>query len=104
MTKRTPEMLYRDSASEAQVRSTIMEDAHWKGWLVSYNPDSRKVKGDPGVPDLILARRGKIIAVELKSYAGRVRLGQRDWIDALGENVYLVKPATLDWFCREILT
>jgi hypothetical protein len=101
--KRTPEELYRDSSSEADIRATIMGEAPYLGWLVSYTPDSRKDQGDAGRPDLMLARRGRVVFVELKSARGTVRPAQKRWIDALGENVYLIRPSNLDWFLGVVL-
>lgn len=61
------------------------------------------LSGDRGVPDLLLARRGRLILAELKSERGRLGSGQREWLDALGEHGRLWRPA--DWDAiQELLT
>ena len=52
-------------------------------------------QGDPGLPDLILARDGRVILIELKAEGGKLTLDQRCWIAAGGANAYVFRPS--DW-------
>lgn len=52
-------------------------------------------EGDPGLPDLILARDGVVLLVELKSRNGRPTVDQTKWLKAAGDNGRLWSPN--DW-------
>jgi len=39
--------------------------------------------GDPGFPDYVCAKNGRVLFVELKSDKGRVSPNQRAWLDAI---------------------
>ncbi len=88
--------------SEAGLQRTILTVAAQNGWLAHHDRPSQNsrggwrtaVAGDPGFPDLVLARDGEVIIVELKSAHGRFEKGQREWIAALGARV--VRPADMD--------
>ena len=63
--------------------------------------------GAKGLPDLIMARRGRVIFAELKSTKGKVRPDQQMWLDELTarvpdvtHEVYTWRPA--DWQSGEI--
>jgi hypothetical protein len=56
------------------------------------------MQGDVGFPDLVLARGGRVVFMELKSQRGVVSAAQRRWIDALqgsGHEAFVVRPS--DW-------
>jgi hypothetical protein len=60
-------------------------------------------KGHAGLPDLILAREGVVLLVELKSEKGKVSLDQQAWIDAAHPFGYVWAPR--DWpEVEEVLT
>lgn len=59
-----------------------------RGWRTAY-------EGDSGLPDMILARAGRVLLVELKSTTGRPTVEQAAWLAAAGSNGYLWRPA--DW-------
>ncbi len=89
-------------ASEAGFMRTVIEYASLRNWLVFHDADSRK--NPAGLPDLILVRNGVLVAAELKSAKGRLRSGQRTWLEALGAvaeasngavKVFVWRPA--DW-------
>jgi len=66
------------------------------GWLVYHTFNSSK--SDPGFPDLVLVRDGRIVYAELKTEKGRLTKHQRDWLKALddaGQEVYVWRPS--DW-------
>lgn len=56
-------------------------------------------QGDAGLPDLILARDGRVILVELKTDTGKPSLDQKAWLTAAGLNGYLWSPK--DWAAIE---
>lgn len=78
--------------SEDAFQRWVIDVAHWYRWRVTH---FRKVKlpsgrwgtplqGDPGYPDLSLARAGVIILAELKTEKGKVEPDQALWLDAIG--------------------
>lgn len=96
--------------SEADLLQRTIDTARWHSWRVCHFRPARTaqgwrtpVTGDQGVPDLLLARRGVVIAAELKSELGRLGPGQRQWLDALGDHGRLWRPQ--DWpEIQELLT
>jgi hypothetical protein len=97
--------------SEREFQRAVMELATRLSWRVGHFHDSRRevrrrdgssrVVGDRaarGFPDLVLARAGRVLFVELKSEKGRVKPEQREWMEALGENagveVYCWRPSS----------
>lgn len=85
--------------SEADFQTTVLDYAHLRGWLVCHVRPARTtrgwrtpIEGDPGLPDLILARDGQVILAELKSRAGRATPQQRKWLEASGG--YLWSPVS----------
>lgn len=73
------------SVSETEFMHWVIDTAHRAGWLVYHVHDSRKQEWgtDPGFPDLVLARRSRVIFAELKDSRGRVMPDQRRWANAL---------------------
>lgn len=77
--------------TESQFQAQVVELARLRGWLVHHTRPalnrsgrwSTPITGDPGFPDLILARRGRVIIAELKSEQGRVSTAQRRWLTEL---------------------
>jgi len=92
--------------SEGDFQTRVMDYAKRMGWRrVHFRPAKQRGKwvtaytGDDGCPDLILARNGRVLLVELKAEDGRFRKGQREWLEAAGDNGKLWRPS--DW--NEIL-
>lgn len=82
--------------SEKAFQQTVMDLAHYEGWLVYHTHDSRRSAA--GFPDLVLVRHGKVIYAELKTMRGKLSPAQAIWRDALqaGDNHwYLWRPC--DW-------
>lgn len=75
---------HHDLISEEDFRKYVIEFAQLHGWRYLYIPDSRHNQGQPGYPDLTLAREGRIIFAELKAQKGTVRNQQKEWLKALG--------------------
>jgi hypothetical protein len=76
--------------SEAEWQSRVIDYAKLRGWLVHHTRPARTEKGwrtalegDAGFPDLVLARRGQVLFVELKKDGESLRANQRDWLNAL---------------------
>jgi len=90
------------SMTEAALQRALIKVAQDNGWRVHHDPPGEdragewrtRFHGDAGFPDLVIARDGEVIIVELKSQHGRFRAGQREWIAALGARV--VRPSDMD--------
>jgi plasmid maintenance system antidote protein VapI len=101
---RTTEQLRQagPALSEEDFQRRVMDYAQVRGWRQVHFRPARQgdkwvtaVTGDPGCPDLILARAGQVLLVELKSATGRLRPGQPEWLAAAGPHGRLWRPA--DW-------
>lgn len=70
---------------EREWQRVVINLAKAHGWLVSAMNDSRELwwGTDKGIPDLIMARRGRVIFAELKSERGQLSKEQEAWIAAL---------------------
>jgi len=95
-TRRAPAM------PEAAFQTRVMDTAQLFGWRRVHIRPARTdrgwrtaYEGDPGLPDLVLARDGRVILVELKSDTGKPTLDQQAWLNAAGPNGYLWAPG--DW-------
>lgn len=95
--------------SESSFQSQVIHLARLYGWRVTHFRPAQirsgkwvtAVTGDPGFPDLVLARPypGDLIFAELKRAGGRISDGQRVWLDALlraGAEAYLWEPRDLE--------
>jgi len=90
------------------LRHCVIPLARVHGWLAFHDPDSRR--SEPGLPDLVLARRGVVLLIETKTEKGRVSTVQRisrtgrimpsqeDWIRESGAKLW--RPS--DWSSGEI--
>lgn len=90
------------SLTEAEFLTRVVETARVHGWLAHHARPARTargyrtaIQGDRGAPDLLLAREGVVLLVELKTDTGRLGPGQREWLDACGEHALLWRPK--DW-------
>lgn len=79
-------------ASEADFQALIMELAATLGWLCHHDRPSLNrsgrwstaIDGDPGFPDLVLAKPGRPVHLwEVKTERGRLRPNQQAWLYAL---------------------
>jgi hypothetical protein len=84
--------------SERQFERAVIELARAYGWKTAHFNDSRrevvnkrtgerKLVGDrdaKGFPDVVFARLGRIVIVELKAEKGRLSNEQSEWLVALG--------------------
>ena len=90
------------SITEAALQRRVIDYAALRGWRYVHIRPARTVdgwrtayEGNPGLPDLILARRGVVLLAELKSATGAPTRDQLMWLDALGGHGLLWRPA--DW-------
>lgn len=86
--------------TEAEFQRNVIQLAGIFGWHVAHFRPARTkhgwrtaMAGDPGYPDLTLARRGRVITAELKSDTGKVTPDQQAWLDALAGNPAAVREA-----------
>ena len=82
--------------TEKQLQAAVVKLAKLRLWMVYHTYDSRR--SEPGFPDLVLVRNGRLVFVELKAASGRVTPAQRCWLDALKRahrEVYIWRPR--DW-------
>ena len=101
----------RGQMNEAQFQQNVVDLARMCGWLIHHDRgDYREcIAGDPGFPDLVLARRGRVIFAELKTETGKTSTAQGAWIDALAgsddeeandwldhHETYLWRPRNID--------
>lgn len=89
--------------TESQFAETVIQLAHYRGWRVVHFRPARTEKGwrtamvgDRGFPDLVLARRGVVLHVELKRQDGRMGLGQPEWATAIGDSYRLWRPSDME--------
>jgi hypothetical protein len=89
---------------EKDFQNMVVKYAQHCGWLIHHTrPAMRQsgkwstpIQGNAGFPDLVLARNGELLIVELKSAKGRLSDKQNDWMEALaGNGARLWRPA--DW-------
>jgi hypothetical protein len=80
------------------VAGQILELASLNAWLIYHTHDSRR--SQPGFTDLTLSSAPRLLLfVEVKTQRGRIRPGQRVWLDQLdkvpGVEADLCRP--VDW-------
>lgn len=100
--------------SEAQLQDAIIEAAKLYGWRCAHFRPAMTVRGwrtpvqgDAGFPDLVLARLGKVMFLELKREGGRVSPDQQAWLNDLDTDSphcwsAVVYPHQLDWILERL--
>ena len=93
--------------SEDELLSCVIDLARALGYRVAHFRPARTAKGwrtamqgDPGWPDLVMAKDGRVIFAELKSQRGRMSHEQWVWFAALASGCYLWRPS--DWLSGEV--
>jgi len=66
-------------ATEAEIQKGLIDYLGYQGFEVFHTRYS--IGSDPGFPDVVAAREGQIVAIEVKGAKGRLRPMQREWID-----------------------
>ena len=78
--------------TEQELERAVVEAARLLGWLVAHFRPARTAEGwrtpvaadGTGFPDLVLARPGALVFVELKATRGRLSEEQSNWLRVLG--------------------
>jgi hypothetical protein len=86
--------------SEADWQRRVMDTARLHHWRCVHIRAAKvgtrhmtPYEGDGGLPDLVLARAGRVILAELKAEKGAMRPGQAEWLEAAGEHGRLWRPS-----------
>lgn len=85
-----------DLMPERALQQAVEGIARTYGWKCYHTHDSRR--SQPGFPDIVLVKDGRLIFAELKSAKGRLSQPQKDWIGALertAAEVFVWRPADL---------
>lgn len=76
--------------SERELQDAVIELAKLLGWKAAHFRPARTGKGwrtpmqgDPGFPDVVLAREGRVLFLELKAERGKLSFSQEQWLEAL---------------------
>ena len=86
---------------EAEFQTNIIQLAKTLGWLIHHDSGDmyEHTRGDPGFPDLVLAKDGRVIFLELKSDKGKATDAQYKWLVAIADS-YLVRPEDMQWIAQ----
>lgn len=92
--------------TEDELLTAITEAATYRGWRWHHvrRSDKAQQMGHSGFPDLVLARKGRVLFLELKREHGVVAPDQRAWLGELAPAIgredqvvaLVVYPASLD--------
>lgn len=92
----------RARMSEADWQDMVIEYAQWHRWHVAhFRPALTQhgwrtpMQGDKGFPDLVLARDGAVLFVELKREREKPDQYQIGWLTAIGAKARVWRPR--DW-------
>lgn len=95
--------------TETQFTDLVVELAQFHGWRAVHFRPARTDKGwrtamqgDRGFVDVVLARDGHVLHVELKTQDGALRPGQREWGEAIGPTYRLWRPSDLERIKQEL--
>lgn len=69
--------------SEKDFSQQVVDYAQLKGWKVARWPTWRPTGTYPGVPDIICAKEGRVVFLELKSSRGKLTEAQKEWVSAI---------------------
>jgi hypothetical protein len=91
------------SVSEAQLQIAVIDLARYRQWtflhLLAAKQEGEEFRvhaqGDPGFPDLVLARDGVVLFRELKRQHEQLAPAQRKWERGLGGAFAVWRPS--DW-------
>ena len=93
--------------SEQALQKHVIAAAQTFGWrVVHFRPAKTEkgwrtaIEGDKGFPDLVLARMGVVLHVELKTEKGKMTGDQERWAYNLGTSWELWRPS--HWLSGEI--
>jgi hypothetical protein len=97
--------------TEKELQANIIKMAHALGWLVMHTRPSlnrrgqwaTQLTGDPGFPDLVLAKDEQVLIWELKTEKGILSDSQREWLNAISRHTPMaavIRPS--DWLSGEV--
>lgn len=88
--------------TEAEFQTNVIDLAKTLGWLVHHDGGDvrRTTYGDPGFPDLVLAKGGRVVFLELKSEKGKLTDTQYAWSEAIYEKMHVVRPSDMQWIAQ----
>jgi hypothetical protein len=72
----------RGGPTEKVFMGQVIDYARLMGWVV-YHPWI-SVRSEPGFPDVLAVRAGRLVVAELKSLTGKLSPAQEGWLGALG--------------------
>ncbi len=89
--------------NENDLQNAVIDLATVLGWHVHHDRPAQyqsgrwatHIMGDKGFPDLVLAKAGTVLFVELKSDKGKLSREQRDWGQQIGDAWSVWRPQ--DW-------
>lgn len=93
----------RPKVSEKAFQSQVVNLARRLGWRVHHSRrvqiagggHATPIQGHRGLPDLVLAKGGRVVFIELKGDGGTFESHQREWAKAItGADVERGKPVT----------
>ena len=105
MAKRTTaKNVIANAMTELELQRAVLELAKQLRWRVTHFRPARvrddrwvtPIDGDPGFPDLCLARKGIVLFFELKAERGKLTTDQELWREAVGLGRHFVIRPT-DW-------
>ena len=82
--------------TEKELATAIEKLLKFNGWTWYHTYDSRR--SNPGFPDYVAVRPGRLLFIELKSPEGRLSPDQVTWIAGLesaGQTVHVWRPSDL---------
>lgn len=82
--------------TEEEFQAAVIQFAKLLGYRCYHTHDSRR--SEPGFPDLVLVKSGRMIVAELKRQTGRTTPAQQEWIALLrsaGVETHIWRPS--DW-------
>ena len=85
--KKQPTTTAEYMESEAAFQTWVVDYARLRGWLTAHVRDSRG-QDATGMPDLVLARAGVVLLIELKAEGGKTTKAQAVWLAASGNHLY----------------
>jgi hypothetical protein len=95
--------------SEADLQRRIFDLAKLRRWRIVHIRNVRvdgrwrvPYEGDGGLPDLILARDGRVLLAELKTDRGKPTADQIAWLTAAEDHAVLWRPRDWDSIVEEL--
>lgn len=95
----TPEERIDRAMLEDELLTLVLDTASLLGWMCVHTRLSHLgiVQGNVGFPDLVLAKPGRLLFVELKRETARYGPGQERWLEVLGTSAETHTWRPSDW-------